>query len=76
MGRDLRDGIVVNDMANHLQGGTKVRAPWGLEGPVEGEVVEVWGDPPAHVRVQLRLDSYDDSEPIVILLSPKDLEAA
>jgi hypothetical protein len=67
---------VVNGMAKRLQVGTKVRVPWGLEGPVEGEIVEVWGDPPAHVRVQLRLDSYEDSEPIVILLSPKDLEAA
>jgi hypothetical protein len=66
---------VVNDMAKHLQVGSKVRVPWGLEDPVEGEIVEVWGDPPAHVRVQLQLDS-SDSEPIVILLSPKDLEAA
>lgn len=63
-------------MAQHLQVGTKVRVPWGLENPVDGEIVEVWGDPPTHVRVQLRLDSNDDSEPIVILLSPKDLEAA
>ena len=63
-------------MAQRLQVGTRVRVPWGLADPVEGEIVEVWGDPPAHVRVQLRLDSDDDSEPIVILLSPKDLEAA
>ena len=63
-------------MAQRLQVGSRVRVPWGLEGPVEGRIVEVWGDPPAHVRVQLVFDSNDDSEPIVILLSPKDLEAA
>lgn len=63
-------------MAQNLHVGTKVRVPWGLEDPVEGEIVEVWGDPPAHVRVKLRLDNDDESEPIVILLSPKSLEAA
>lgn len=66
----------MNQMAQPLQVGTKVRVPWGLEDPVEGEVVEVWGDPPTHIRVQLRLDPGDDSDPVVILLSPKDLEAA
>lgn len=42
---------------------------------VEGTVVEVWGDPPAHVRVRLHLGDEDGDEP-VILLDPSILTAA
>ena len=72
---DIRKGTVVNDMAKCVHVGAKVRVPWGLDGPLDGEIIEVWGDPPVHVRVQLVLDG-EDSDPVVILLSPKDLEAA
>jgi hypothetical protein len=63
-------------MTQQLRVGATVRVPWGLEGDVKAKIVEVWGDPPAHVRVQLLLDADDDSEPVVLLLSPSDLEAA
>lgn len=63
-------------MAKQLTVGSTVRVPWGLEDDVEGTVVEVWGDPPVHVRVQLNLPDDDDSEPVVLLLSPSVLTAA
>jgi hypothetical protein len=63
-------------MSKQLRVGATVRIPWGLEADVEGKIIEVWGDPPVHVRVQLLLDSDDDSEPVVLLLSPGALEAA
>jgi primosomal protein N' len=53
-----------------LQVGDRVLVPWGL-GEVEGEIVEVWGEPPAHVRVALELE--DDEEPEVLLLNPRIL---
>jgi hypothetical protein len=63
-------------MSKQLRVGGTVRIPWGLEADVEGKIIEVWGDPPVHVRVQLLLDSDDDSEPVILLLSPEALEAA
>ncbi len=62
-------------MENQLHVGSKVLVPWGMKRDIEGEIVEVWGDPPVHVRVQLRLDD-DDSEPVVLLLAPSALTAA
>jgi len=64
-------------MAKQLIVGSTVRVPWGLEVDVEGTVVEVWGDPPQHVRVQLSLPkAEDDAEPVVLLLAPSALTAA
>lgn len=64
-------------MAGQLTVGTTVRVRCGLEGDVEGAVVEVWGDPPAHVRVELHfVDDGDDDEPVVLLLSPSVVTAA
>lgn len=63
-------------MADQLRVGATVRVPWGLEGDVEGKIVEVWGDPPVHVRVELRLDDDEDAEPVVLLLAPSALTAA
>ena len=63
-------------MAKQLTVGSRVRVPWGLEEDVEGTVVEVWGDPPAHVRVELHLTDDDDAEPVVLLLAPSTLTAA
>ena len=62
-------------MARHLTVGSTVRVPWGLEDDVEGTIVEVWGDPPAHVRVQLHLSEDDDADPVVLLLAPSALTA-
>jgi hypothetical protein len=50
----------------HLRVGDLVWVPWGLEDPVQGRVVEVWGDPPSQVRVQLFVDDEDD-HPVVLL---------
>lgn len=61
-------------MSKQLSEGDRVIVPWGLE-EIEGTVIEVWGNPPAHVRVQLHLRSGSDEEPIV-LLSPSVLTAA
>lgn len=63
-------------MTDHLQIGTTVRVPWGLEGDVKGTIVDVWGSPPVHVRVELHLDGDDDGEPLVLLLAPSTLTAA
>jgi hypothetical protein len=63
-------------MATPLRVGATVRVPWGLDRDVLGTIVEVWGDPPTQVRVKLDLESDDDSEPVVILLSPSTLSAA
>ena len=64
-------------MSKQLIVGSTVRVPWGLEADVEGMVVEVWGDPPAHVRVQLHLpEADDDADPVVLLLAPSALTAA
>jgi len=63
-------------MAEKLKPGAQVLVPWGT-GRVRGRVVEVWGDPPAHVRVQLELDEMDEGdEPYIVLLSPSIVEAA
>ncbi|MBI2709261.1 MAG: hypothetical protein HYX34_06160 [Actinobacteria bacterium] len=64
-------------MTKQLAVGSTVRVPWGLEDAVEGTVVEVWGDPPVHVRVQLHLpEPDDDADPVVLLLAPSALTAA
>lgn len=63
-------------MADQLNVGDTVLVPWGLGDPVKGTVVEVWGDPALHVRVQLRPDDADESEELaVILVSPSVLQA-
>ena len=63
-------------MVNHslaLRVGDDVLVPWGLD-EVHGRVVEVWGDPPTHVRVEL--DLGDDEEPEVLLLNPSVVHKA
>ena len=68
---------MVTKKPKQLTVGSTVRVPWGVDGEVEATVVEVWGDPPAHVRVQLHLPEEEaDAEPVVILLAPSALTAA
>lgn len=74
-GEHLRKRAVVKHMANKLRVGTTVRVPWGLNSDLEGKIVEIWGDPPTHVRVRLLLDGNED-EPVVLLLPPSALTAA
>lgn len=59
---------------NALKVGDKVRVPWGLGDSVEGEVLEVWGDSAAHIRVALRLER--DEPPVILLLTRAAVEAA
>lgn len=56
----------MTDEHRHVRVGDLVSVPWGLEQPVQGRVVEVWGDPPSHVRVQLLVDDEGD-QPVVLL---------
>jgi hypothetical protein len=57
---------VVTGEHRHVRVGDLVLVPWGLEEPVRGRVVEIWGDPPTHVRVQLLIDE-DNERPVVLL---------
>jgi hypothetical protein len=64
-------------MPRHLRIGDTVLVPWELSDPVPAKVLEIWGDPPEHVRVQLTFNGDDpDSDPVVLLLSPASLQAA
>lgn len=63
-------------MTRQLRVGDRVKVPWGLEREVDGEIVEVWGDPPLHVRVQLELAEDDGAERGTLLLAPSVLTAA
>lgn len=63
-------------MKRQLRVGDKVKVPWGLQRQVDGEIVEVWGDPPQHVRVRLELAEEDGVEPVTLLLAPSALIAA
>lgn len=58
--------------------GSRVRIPWGLARSVDGEILEVWGDPghPTHYRVRVFIAQDTDEEPAILLLSPNVLEAA
>jgi hypothetical protein len=68
---------MVSGMPRQIKVGDTVFVPWGLNAPVKAKIVEIWGDPPAHVRVQLAFDEDDvDSDPVVLLLSPSALQAA
>lgn len=40
--------------------GAKVKVPWDLKGPLDGEIVEVWGDAAGHVKVRFRIDGAED----------------
>lgn len=59
--------------SNNLEVGDRVTVPWGVD-EVTGRVVEVWGDPPAHVRVEL--DLGEGEEPEVLLLNPNVVHRA
>ena len=54
-----------------LKVGDEVIVPWGLDEDVPGRIVEVWGNPPTHVRVEVNLG--EDDHP-VLLLSPDIVE--
>jgi hypothetical protein len=61
---------VVSERRRHVKVGDVVLVPWGLEEPVHARVVEVWGDPPSQVRVQLLLDEEDERP---VLLVPEEI---
>ena len=57
---------MVTGERRHVRVGDLVWVPWGLEEPVRGRVVEVWGDPPSQVRVQLLVDD-EGNQPVILL---------
>jgi hypothetical protein len=61
---------VVSEQRRHVKVGDLVRVPWGVEEPVPARVIEIWGDPPSRVRVQLLLDE-EDEQPVLLL--PEEL---
>jgi hypothetical protein len=65
---------MVTSPHRHVRVGDLVLVPWGLEEPIRGRVVEVWGDPPSQVRVQLLID--DEGEQPVLLLPESILSFA
>ena len=58
-----------------LKPGARVVVPWGLDEPRRAVVIDVWGDPPTQVRVELE-PLTDDEEPAVLLLSPSVVSPA
>lgn len=67
---------MVTKMRGQLKAGTSVLVPWGLKRDVLGTIIEVWGDPPKHVRVELHFDDRDDDdERVVLLLAPSMVTA-
>lgn len=67
---------MVNQTSASLRVGDAVFVPWGLDAPKRARVVEVWGDPPAHVRIELETSEDEADEPVVILISPGVLSLA
>jgi hypothetical protein len=68
---------VVNDMARQLRVGDTVLVPWGFNPPVKAKILQIWGDPPANIRVQIAFyEDDEDADPIVLLLAPSLLQAA
>jgi hypothetical protein len=66
-------------MANggSLKVGDIVSVPWGLKEPVKARIIDVWGNPPVQVRVQLlAYDAEEDEPPVVLLLSASVVTAA
>jgi hypothetical protein len=60
----------VTEQRRHVKVGDVVRVPWGLAEPVPARVIEIWGDPPSQVRVQLLLGE-EDEQPVLLL--PEEL---
>ena len=56
-----------------LKVGDRVQVPWG-PGLVPGEVIEIWGDPPHHVRVALKFGDAAEDDVVPLLLSPHLLQ--
>lgn len=55
-----------------LKRGARVQVPWGFD-TRNGRIVEVWGDPPTHVRVDVELAGPDHPEDIVRVLLGADI---
>lgn len=64
-------------MTDQFKVGDTILVPWGLGHPVTATIVEIWGDPAEHLRVQLHFeDSDEDDDPSVILISPGSVLSA
>ncbi len=58
---------MVTNARSTLRVGDLVLVPWGAS-QLEAQIIEIWGDPPAHVRVSLQIE--DGDEPEYLLLNP------
>ncbi len=56
-----------------LRVGDRVTVPWGANEDVPGRVIEVWGDPAEHVRVELH---FEGDDPEVLLMRGEDITRA
>lgn len=70
-----RKGPLAMNPTSVLKPGLWVLVPWGLDEPRRGKIVEVWGDPPTQIRVELE-PLAEDEEAAVLLLSPSVVEPA
>ncbi len=61
---------------SELRVGSTVTVPWGVADQVDGEIVDVWGDPPRQFRVRLDLDDDDAEESVILLLPSSVVQAA
>jgi hypothetical protein len=64
---------VVSTKDDGLHVGDRVKVAWGSD-EVLGTITEIWGSPPAHVRVALELE--EDEGPEVLLLNPEVVRKA
>lgn len=51
-----------------LKVGDRVSVHWGLDADKHGVIVDVWGDPPSNIRVEVQVG--EGEEPELLLLSP------
>lgn len=65
---------MVSTKDDGLRVGDRVKVPWGTDDEVLGTIIEIWGSPPAHVRVVLELE--EDEEHEVLLLNPRVVRKA
>jgi hypothetical protein len=64
---------VVSVGEDKLRVGDRVKVLWGFD-EISGTITDIWGSPPAQVRVAIELE--EGEQPEVLLLSPKAVRKA